>query len=78
MLHIAIGLRHCDRWKDDWNGLVYLEDELVAEAVARQLASSSERGNKSGKPDGRIFFFFSRGGLNGKKRNEDGYDTKGN
>jgi hypothetical protein len=65
VLHIAIGLRHCERRKDDWNESGYLADELVAEAVARQLASSSERGNKSGKPDEGLSFFFLRG-VNGK------------
>jgi hypothetical protein len=77
VLHIAIGLRHCERRKDDWNESGYLADELVAEAVARQLASSSERGNKSGKPDEGLSFFFSPGGKWERKKKYR-YDTKGN
>jgi hypothetical protein len=52
--------------------MVYLKDELVAGAVARQLASSSERG-KNRETGRRVFFFFLLRGVNGKgkRRNID-------
>jgi hypothetical protein len=77
VLHIAVGLRHWERRKDDWNEMVYLKDELVAGAVARQLASSSERG-KNRETGRRVFFFFTPGGKWERKKKKYRYDTKGN
>jgi hypothetical protein len=57
--------------------MVYLKDELVAGAVARQLASSSERG-KNRETGRRVFFFFTPGGKWERKKKKYRYDTKGN